>query len=85
MTTGDALEGSLEKIPNHFQLCAVAAKRARQLARGAPSDIAAGTHKSTVQSLMEICRGTVDPSVLDQVDLPAVEPPSLYLGLSSDE
>lgn len=84
MSQRDSLEGCLEKIPNHFQLCAVAAKRARQLARGAPSNVAAGTHKSTVQSLMEISRGLVDASVLDQADLPMAEQPPLHLELLGD-
>jgi DNA-directed RNA polymerase subunit omega len=67
------LEGCLQKIPNHFELCAIASKRARQLARGAPSEVPAGTHKSTVQSLIEISRGLVGRGVLDEADLPMIE------------
>lgn len=67
------LESCLDRIPNHFELCAIAAKRARQLARGAPSEVPAGAHKSTVQSLIEISRGLVDRSVLDEADLPVIE------------
>lgn len=67
------LEDCLQRIPNHFDLCAIASKRARQLARGAPSEIPVGAHKSTVLSLMEISRGLVDKTVLDEKDLPAVE------------
>jgi DNA-directed RNA polymerase subunit omega len=70
------LESCLQKIPNHFELCAVAAKRARQLARGAPSQVPAGMHKSTVQSLIEISQGLVDRTVLDQPDLPMIENPT---------
>ena len=80
----DPLESCLDKIPNHFQLCAVASKRARQLARGAPSEVPAGAHKSTVQSLMEISRGLVDPSVLDEADLPIAEQPAPALGPLDD-
>jgi DNA-directed RNA polymerase subunit omega len=78
------LESCLERIPNHFELCAVAAKRARQLARGAPSQVPAGTHKSTVQSLIEVSRGLVDRTVLDQADLPMIESPPPSLGPLDD-
>lgn len=67
------LEDCLERIPNHFSLCAIASKRARQLARGAPSEIPVGSHKSTVLSLMEISRGLVGVGVLDENDLPLAE------------
>lgn len=67
------LESCLERFPNHFELCAIAAKRARQLARGAPSEVPAGTHESTVQSLIEVSRGLVDRRVLDQADLPMID------------
>lgn len=71
------LEDCLQRIPNHFDLCAIASKRARQLARGAPSEIPAGSHKSTVQSLMEISRGLVNGSVLEEADLPMIETPGV--------
>lgn len=67
------LEACLERIPNHFDLCAIASKRARQLARGAPSDVPLASHKSTVLALMEISRGLVDRAVLDEQDLPPIE------------
>lgn len=70
------LSECLERIPSHFDLCLVATKRARQLARGAPSDIPAGQHKSTVQSLMEISRGLVGRDVLLEADLPKIETPA---------
>lgn len=73
------LEDCLNRIPNHFDLCAVAAKRARQLVRGAPSHLALGTHKSTVLSLMEIADGHVDRSVLEDADLPFIETPKVRL------
>lgn len=69
------VEDCLNKIPNQFELTLVAAKRARQLARGAEARLPWGTHKSTVLSLREIAEGHVDKSVLDEMDLPAVQQP----------
>jgi DNA-directed RNA polymerase subunit omega len=69
------VEDCLARIPNQFELTLVAAKRARQLARGAEARLPWGTHKSTVLSLREIAEGHVDRSVLDEVDLPAVQQP----------
>ncbi|MGQ0622547.1 MAG: DNA-directed RNA polymerase subunit omega [Panacagrimonas sp.] len=71
------VEDCLSVVPNHFELCAIATKRARQLVRGAPSELAAGTHKATVQSLLEIANGHVGRSVLDDADLPVIEIPKL--------
>lgn len=69
------VEDCLNQIPNQFELTLVAAKRARQLARGAEARLPWGTHKSTVLSLREIAEGHIDRSVLDEVDLPAVQQP----------
>lgn len=69
------VEDCLQRIPNQFELTLVAAKRARQLARGAEARLPWGNHKSTVLSLREIAEGHVDRSVLDEVDLPAVQQP----------
>lgn len=69
------VEDCLNKIPNQFELTLVAAKRARQLARGAEARLPWGTHKSTVLSLREIAEGHVDKTVLDEMDLPAVQQP----------
>lgn len=73
------LEDCLNLIPNHFELCAIATKRARQLVRGAPSHLAVGVHKSTVLSLLEIANGHVDQSVLNDADLPFIETPKVRL------
>lgn len=73
------LEDCLTRIPNHFELCAVAAKRARQLVRGAPSQVSMGDHKSTVISLMEIADGHVDRRVLDDAEMPFIETPKVRL------
>jgi len=66
------VEDCLARIPNHFDLCLVAAKRARQLARGADAHMPWGTHKSTVLTLKEIAEGFVDTAVLAEADLPAI-------------
>jgi len=71
------VEDCLEKLPNQFELTLVAAKRARQLARGAEAKIPWGNHKSTVVSLREIAEGHVDREVLDEADLPAVQAPKV--------
>lgn len=73
------VEDCLNKIPNQFDLTLVAAKRARQLARGAEARLPWGNHKSTVLALREIADGYTDRSVLDEVDLPAVQQPKMEL------
>ena len=73
------VEDCLDRIPNQFDLTLVAAKRARQLARGAEAKLPWGNHKSTVLSLREIAEGYTDRSVLDEVDLPAIQQPKMEL------
>jgi len=73
------VEDCLDLIPNQFELTLVAAKRARQLARGAEAHMPWGNHKSTVLSLREIAEGHVGVGVLDEVDLPAVQQPKMEL------
>ncbi len=73
------VEDCLQRIPNQFDLTLVAAKRARQLARGADARLPWGNHKSTVLSLREIAEGYIDRSVLDEIDLPAVQQPKVEL------
>jgi DNA-directed RNA polymerase subunit omega len=73
------VEDCLNQIPNQFQLSLVAAKRARQLARGADAHLPWGNHKSTVLSLREIAEGFVTESVLDEQELPAVSAPKMEL------
>jgi DNA-directed RNA polymerase subunit omega len=72
-------EDCLQKIPNQFELTLVAAKRARQLARGSEAKLSWGNHKSTVLSLREIAEGHTTRSVLDEADLPAVQQPKVEL------
>lgn len=73
------VEDCLDKIPNQFDLTLVAAKRARQLARGADARLPWGNHKSTVLSLREIAEGLVAREVLEEAELPAVQPPKMEL------
>lgn len=73
------VEDCLNAIPNQFQLTLVAAKRARQLARGAEAHLPWGNHKSTVLALQEIAAGQVTESVLDEQELPAIQAPKMEL------
>jgi DNA-directed RNA polymerase subunit omega len=72
-------EDCLKLIPNQFELTLIAAKRARQLARGAEARLPWGTHKSTVLALREIAEGHIDKGVLDEQDLPMVQQPKMEL------
>lgn len=72
-------EDCLNKIPNQFDLTLVAAKRARQLARGAEARLPWGNHKSTVLSLREIAEGHTTRAVLEEPDLPVVQQPKVEL------
>lgn len=67
------VDDCLDQIPNRFELCAVAVKRARQIVRGANSLLPLLDHKATVHSLAEIASGQVDRSILDDPDLPLAE------------
>ena len=71
------VEDCLLHVANPFTLTQVAAKRARQLARGAPAGLPWGDHKSTVLALQEIAAGQVTVDVLGETDLPPVERPSV--------
>lgn len=64
------IEDCLGQVGSNFQLVQVAAKRARQLARGANSHLPWKDHKSTVLALQEIAGGYVSSAVLNEVDLP---------------
>ena len=73
------VEDCLDKIHNQFDLTLVAAKRARQLARGAEAQLPWGNHKSTVVALRAISEGYVDREVLEEADLPAVQQPKVQI------
>jgi DNA-directed RNA polymerase subunit omega len=68
------IQDCLEQIPSHFELTMVAAKRARQLARGAEPKLPWNNHKSTVLALQEIAGGQITAAVLQEMDLPVVKP-----------
>ncbi len=67
------VEDCLLHIPNHFDLCQVAVKRARQLGRGAPAHLSPGDRKCTVQALREVAAGHVGFEVLETDDLPLIK------------
>ena len=64
------VEDCLDNLENQFQLTLVAAKRARQLARGANAHLAWEDDKPTVMALREIAGGFVAAEVLAEADLP---------------
>ena len=66
------VEDCLTQIPSRFELTLVAAKRARQLTRGAEPKLPWNNHKSTVLALQEIADGQITAAVLQEVDLPVV-------------
>lgn len=66
------VEDCLTQLPNQFELTLVAAKRARQLARGANAHLEWENDKPTVVALREIADELVDKSVLSEEDLPPI-------------
>jgi len=73
------IEDCLTQIPSRFDLTMVAAKRARQLTRGAEARLPWNGHKSTVLALQEIAGGQVTADVLREVDLPVIRPAGVAL------
>lgn len=71
------IQDCLEQIPSRFDLTMVAAKRARQLTRGAEAKLPWEGHKSTVLALREIAQGMVTVDVLKEVDLPVIKEPAV--------
>ncbi|MGI9264306.1 MAG: DNA-directed RNA polymerase subunit omega [Gammaproteobacteria bacterium] len=69
------VEDCLQKIDNLFDLVLVAAKRARQLANGAPTEQEWENDKPTVVALREIAAGEVTAEILTEPDF--IEEPSL--------
>ena len=68
------VEDCLNKVNNQFELTLIASKRARQLVRGANSQLQWGNDKSTVLALREIADGLVNRNVLEEDDLPLAQP-----------
>jgi DNA-directed RNA polymerase subunit omega len=71
------VEDCLVHIPSRFDLTLVAAKRARQLTRGAEARLPWGDHKSTVLALQEIAGGKVSASIMEEPELPVVQRPAV--------
>lgn len=68
------VEDCLARVPSPFVLTMTAAKRARQLVRGAEATKPWDGHKSTVLALQEIASGDVTTAILKEADLPVVKP-----------
>jgi DNA-directed RNA polymerase subunit omega len=64
------VEDCLQHVDNKFELATIAAKRARQLARGANARLPWEDDKPTVMALREIAEGHVTRAILDEPDLP---------------
>jgi DNA-directed RNA polymerase subunit omega len=71
------VEDCLVHVPSRFDLTLVAAKRARQLARGAEARLPWDDHKSTVLALQEIAAGVVTAAVMEEPDLAVVQRPGV--------
>lgn len=71
------VEDCLVHVPSRFELTLIAARRARQLARGAEARLPWEDHKSTVLALQEIASGQVDASVMVEPELPPQRRPSV--------
>lgn len=64
------VQDCLEKVDNRFQLVTVAAKRARQLERGAEPTVARSrASKSAVVALREIAKGDISPAEITAKEL----------------
>lgn len=66
------VEDCLSNVDNRFQLVLVAAKRARQLVRGAEPFLEWDNDKPTVLALREIANGHVTREILKEKDIPLV-------------
>jgi len=67
------VEDCLDNIPNIFEMVLVAAKRARRIAHGAETVVEMENDKPTVVALREIAEGHITPTILEEIDQPAVE------------
>ena len=67
------VEDCLDNIENIFEMVLVAAKRARRVAHGAEPMVELENDKPTVIALREIADGHVNPSILEEIDVPAPE------------
>lgn len=62
------VEDCIKFVPNRFELVIMSANRARQLARGAQSELQPERDKNTVLALREIGEGVVNPQDLLLMD-----------------
>lgn len=60
------VEDCMQNVDNLFDLVLIAARRARQLANGAPSSLEWENDKATVLALREIAEGTIGPDILEE-------------------
>lgn len=69
------VEDCLERVENRFALVVLAAKRTKELKRGAPLTVRDRDNREVVMSLREIAAGKVSgrlPPVVDTVDEPEI-------------
>ncbi len=76
------VEDCLEKVDNRFQLVLLAAKRARQIERGAEPLVEPENDKPTVIALREIAEGKIGPELLDEPE--ALEMPGMEMNPFTD-
>ena len=64
------VEDCLEVVDNRFELVVMASRRARQLAKGAPSTLEGEEQddKPTVLALREIAARSIDETMIDEFD-----------------
>ncbi len=67
------LEKCLERISNRYLLVVLAAKRSRQLNRGAPAQVESRRKKWTSVALEEVIVGKVHPKRQEEPAAPAAE------------
>jgi DNA-directed RNA polymerase subunit omega len=67
------VEDCLDNIENIFEMVLVAAKRARRVAHGAEPMVELENDKPTVIALREIAEGHVNPSILEEIDVPPTD------------
>jgi DNA-directed RNA polymerase subunit omega len=79
------VEDCLENVDNRFNLVLIAAKRARQLAEGAQTELEVENDKNTVLALREIADGLVTSEILiDKEPEPEETADDLFLSEGSD-
>ena len=61
------VEDCVSQVGNRFQLVLIAARRARQLAKGGGALVTEMNDKPTVVALREIAEGRIDASILNDV------------------